>query len=97
MAQPSLSEMDISAFTTRLQFSPKTKTKTIAILAAAEQAEYSRGKSPKALIAAALYIAGILEDEPRSLAEIGQVTEVSQNTLQKHKTQLVRELGIRKQ
>ena len=89
-------ELEISSYATPLHLSSKTQTHARDIVARAEAAGLTARKKPEAIIAAAIYIAGILEDEPHTLAEVGKVTGVSPNTVQKHKTRIVRELGISK-
>jgi transcription initiation factor TFIIIB Brf1 subunit/transcription initiation factor TFIIB len=79
-----------------LQISPKTQKLTERILLEAENAGLTAGRTPKALVAGALYIACILTNEPKTLAKISKAIGVSLNTVQKNKTELVRKLGIRK-
>lgn len=96
MSKPNAFERSISSFGISLQLSRSTVTKASDIFKEAENASLTKGKRPEASVAAALYIAGILENEPRTLAEVGKATGVSVNTVQRYKTQLVRELSIRK-
>ena len=97
MSQNKPSEIDLHSYSVKLQLSLKTQKKTIGIISDAENAGLTVGSAPESIVAAALYIAGILENEPRTLADIGEATGVSQHTVQRQKTRLVRELSIRKQ
>jgi len=96
MTQPAPVKLTVSPYAAQLHLSPTTQTRAKEVIAQAEAAGLTVGKKPEAIIAAALYIAGILEDEPHSLSEVARVTGVAPNTVQKHKTRIVLELGIRK-
>lgn len=97
MPNVSQSPVDISDFSNRLSFSPQTRSQAENILVKINESEIHLRKSPNTLIAVALYIAGILKNEPRTMAQISQITGVSQGTIQKRKTEIVRELGIRRE
>jgi transcription initiation factor TFIIIB Brf1 subunit/transcription initiation factor TFIIB len=97
MSHVSQTQRDISDFSNRLDFSPNTQSQAEDILLKINISDIHSGKSPNTLIAVALYIAGILENEPRTMVQISQVTGVSQGTIQKRKTEIVRELGIRRE
>ena len=96
MTQPAPVKLTISQYAAQLHLSPTTQSRAKDVIAQAESASLNVGVKPEAIIAAALYIAGILEDEPHTLTEVARVTGVAPNTVQRHKTRLVRELGIRK-
>ena len=89
------SNFDLSRFIHQLDLSSSTQDRAEAILIAAEQAGLASRRTPASLMAAALYIAGILEGERRTQKAIGQVTGVSTTTIQKRYRQLVLELDIR--
>ncbi|MFW9985363.1 MAG: hypothetical protein ACFFDJ_02240 [Candidatus Odinarchaeota archaeon] len=86
---------DISSYVNQLQLSPNTKQRAEVILLDADRVGLTSRKAPESLIAAALYIACILEDERRTQKQIGQVTGVSPHTIQTRYRQLVHELEIR--
>ncbi len=86
---------DISSYVNQLQLSPNTKQRAEVILLDADRVGLTSSKAPESLIAAALYIACILEDERRTQKQIGQVTGVSPHTIQTRYRQLVHELEIR--
>jgi transcription initiation factor TFIIB len=96
MKQSTPVKLTISQYAAQLHLLPNTQTRAKEVIAQAETAGLTAGKNPEAIIAAALYIAGILEDDPHTLAEVAKVTGVALNTVQKHKTRIVLELGIRK-
>ena len=97
MSQTKVSEIAISSYGVTLQLSARTLTKASKKLRTGEKTNLTKGKAPETDVAAALYIAGILENEPRTQAKVGQATGVSANTLQRRKTQFDRIWGIRKQ
>jgi transcription initiation factor TFIIB len=87
---------DVASYVSQLHLSPKTQKRAEKIISKAEQASLTSGKSPSTLVAAAIYIASIVEDERRSQSEISQVTGVSVTTIQIRYKELVRKLNIRK-
>jgi transcription initiation factor TFIIB len=95
MALPKQTQYDITSFINQLQLSPNTQKRAEVILHDVERAGLSSRKAPESLIAAALYIACILEDERRTQKKISQVTGVSPSTIQTRYRQLVHELEIR--
>jgi transcription initiation factor TFIIIB Brf1 subunit/transcription initiation factor TFIIB len=96
MTEPNSLTLMVSSYATSLHLSERTQTMARKIAAQAESAGLTIRKKPEAIVAAVIYIAGILEDEPHTLAEIAGVVDVSPNTVQKHKTRIVRALRIRK-
>jgi transcription initiation factor TFIIB len=86
---------DLSRFIHQLELSSSTQDRAEAILIAAEQAGLTSRRTPAGLMAAALYIAGILEGERRTQQVISKVTGVSTTTIQTRYRQLVLELDIR--
>ena len=97
MPRISQTHLDISDYSNRLDFSPSTQSQAEDILLRIRESQINSKKSLNTLIAVALYIAGILENEPRTMAQISQVTGVSQGTIQKRKTKIVRDLGTRRE
>ena len=87
---------DLTPYCSALHLSSATQNRAEKILIDAEQAGLTSQKAQQSLIASALYIACILEEERRTLAEVSQVTGVSLGTVQRNYAWLVRELGIRR-
>jgi transcription initiation factor TFIIB len=86
---------DLSRFIHQLELSSSTQDRAEAILIAAEQAGLTSRRTPAGLMAAALYIASILEGERRTQQAIGQVIGVSAATIQTRYRELVHRLDIR--
>lgn len=89
------SAYNLAPFVNQLELSPKTQKRAQAILVAAERTSLTARKAPASLMAAALYIAGILEGERRTQLMIGRVTGVSTTTIQTRYRELVHGLDIR--
>lgn len=87
---------DVAPYASQLQLSSKTQKRAEEIISNAKQACLTSGKAPDSFIAAALYIASILEEERRSQSAISQVTGVSLSTIQTRYKELVRSLNIRR-
>jgi len=87
---------DVVLYTSQLQLSSKTQKRAEKIISEAQQASLASGKSPDTLVAAALYIASILEEDRRSQLEISKVTGVSLSTIQIRYKELVCKLNIRR-
>ncbi|MFX1318141.1 MAG: hypothetical protein ACFE9O_03250 [Promethearchaeota archaeon] len=94
MNSPEISEYDLAPYIDELRLSSKTRERAQLILIDAEQAGLTVRKAPESLMAAALYIACILENERRTQEAIGQATGVSASTIQTGYKQLVRGLSI---
>ncbi len=94
MSLSNQSQYNISPYVNQLQLSSNTQKRAEAILFDVDRAGLTSRKTPESLIAAALYIACILEDERRTQKKIGQVTGVSPQTIQTRYRQLVHELEI---
>ena len=88
------SNFDLSRFIHLLELSSSTQDQAEAILIAAEQAGLTSRKTPASLMAAALYIASILEGERRTQQVIGQVIGVSASTIRTRYRELVYRLNI---
>jgi transcription initiation factor TFIIB len=89
-------EYDLAPYINQLELSPTTQERAEALLVTAEQAGLTLRRTRAGLIAAVLYIAGILEGERRTQKAIGQVTGVSPQTIQTRYRQLVQVLDIRR-
>ena len=60
----------------------------------AKEAGITAGKDPTGMAAAALYIAGILEDERRTQRQIAQVARVTEVTVRNRYKELVKQLQV---
>jgi len=95
MKSPQVSEYDLAQYVDELRLSSKTRKRAQVILRDAEQEGLTSLKAPESLMAAALYIACILEGERRTQGDIGQVTGVSAKTIYTRYKQLVQKLHIK--
>lgn len=86
---------NVTPYINLLDLSSKTQKRAEAILTEANRAGLSVRKTPESLIAAALYVACILEEERRTQKQISQVTGVSLTTIQVRYRELVHKLDIR--
>jgi transcription initiation factor TFIIB len=72
----------------------KTMRKATEIVKNAKQQRITIGKDPGGIAGAALYIAGIIEDDRRTQREIAKVSRVTEVTIRNRYKELVRSLGI---
>ncbi len=72
----------------------KTIKKATEIIKNAEEKFVTIGKDPGGIVGAALYIAGIIEEDRRTQREIANVTRVTEVTIRNRYKELVRVLGI---
>ena len=72
----------------------KTVKKASEIIKKAEERFVTTGKDPGGIAGAALYIAGILEEDRRTQREIAKVSRVTEVTIRNRYKDLVRSLGI---
>jgi len=84
----------ISRFASKLDIGAKVQTRARDILEKAYTMGLNSGKGPKGLVAAALYIAGILEDERRTQGDISKAIKVTEVTLRHRYTEFDRELEL---
>lgn len=85
---------EITPFIQRLDLSEKTRKRTVHILRQAHHSGISSRKAPQSILAAALYIAAILENERRTQQQISEVTGTSSTTIQLRYRELVHQLGL---
>jgi transcription initiation factor TFIIB len=79
-----------------LAMGQETSAEALMILKRADDKHLLAGKKPRACVAAALYIAGILRDKRRTLGQIAEVAKVSESTITNRYKELVRELDIKR-
>jgi transcription initiation factor TFIIB len=72
----------------------KTVRKATEIIRRAKERRITVGKDPGGIAGAALYIAGILEEDRRTQREIATVSHVTEVTIRNRYKELVRSLGI---
>lgn len=77
-----------------LMLEGRTVKKATEIINQAKENYVTIGKSPGGIAGAALYIAGILEDDRRTQREIAQASRVTEVTIRNRYKELVRVLGI---
>ena len=67
----------IARISSRLEITEKTKRHAIKILKQAQEIEFSAGKDPMGLAAAALYLSCVKNGEEKTQVEIAQVANVT--------------------
>jgi transcription initiation factor TFIIB len=77
-----------------LMLDGRTVRRATEIIQQAKESYVSIGKSPGGIAGAALYIAGILEEDRRTQREIARVSRVTEVTIRNRYKELVRSLGI---
>jgi transcription initiation factor TFIIB len=73
----------------------RTVKKATEIIKNAKERYVTMGKDPGGIAGAAIYIAGILEDDRRTQREIAQVSRITEVTIRNRYKELVRVLGIK--
>ncbi len=84
----------IPRFSNELELSGKVANRAKEILDEAKEEGITAGKDPTGMAAAALYVAGIIENERRTQREIARVARVTEVTVRNRYKEIVRELGI---
>lgn len=87
-------ESYIPRFASRLRLKPETEALALRFVKQAVQREVVSGKDPKSVAAAALYIACILQGEPRTQRDVSEATGVTEVTIRNRYKELVSALGI---
>ncbi|MFX1440984.1 MAG: transcription initiation factor IIB, partial [Promethearchaeota archaeon] len=72
----------------------RTMRKATEIVRKAKEGRITIGKDPGGIAGAALYIAGILEEDKRTQRQIARVSRVTEVTIRNRYKELVRSLGI---
>ncbi|WP_297500971.1 transcription initiation factor IIB [Thermococcus sp.] len=85
----------VNKFADELDLSEKVRRRAIEILEEAYQKGLTSGKSPAGLVAAALYIAGLLEGEKRTQREVAEVARVTEVTVRNRYKELVEKLNLK--
>nr|CAA50006.1 transcription factor IIB [Pyrococcus woesei] len=85
----------VNKFADELGLSEKVRRRAIEILDEAYKRGLTSGKSPAGLVAAALYIASLLEGEKRTQREVAEVARVTEVTVRNRYKELVEKLKIK--
>ncbi|AFK22130.1 transcription initiation factor IIB [Pyrococcus sp. ST04] len=85
----------VTKFADELGLSEKTRRRAVEILEMAYKLGITSGKSPAGLVAAALYIASLLEGEKRTQREVAEVARVTEVTVRNRYKELVEKLGLK--
>lgn len=81
-------------FSSELGLSPKTQSKAIEIIKAAQDKEITSGKGPTGIAAAALYVAALLGGEKRTQREVADVARVTEVTIRNRYKELIEKLDF---
>ena len=84
----------VPRFCAALGLGSEVQEKAIEIISKAEGRNLASGRSPKAIAAAAIYIASILEGQNRSQSEVSAVSGITEVTIRNRYKELCKELGI---
>ncbi|MBO8183535.1 MAG: transcription initiation factor IIB [Archaeoglobus sp.] len=85
----------VPRFCTTLNLNGEVQGRAIEVIEKAEERYLISGRSPKAIAAAAIYIASILEGLDRSQNEISAVTGITEVTIRNRYKELCKKLGIK--
>ncbi|ASJ00384.1 transcription initiation factor IIB [Thermococcus gorgonarius] len=85
----------VNKFADELGLSEKVRKRAIELLEEAYNRGLTSGKSPAGLVAAALYIAGLMEGERRTQREVAEVARVTEVTVRNRYKELVEKLNLK--
>lgn len=85
----------VPRFCTTLNLNGEVQGRAIEVIEKAKERYLISGRSPKAIAAAAIYIASILEGLDRSQNEISAVTGITEVTIRNRYKELCKKLGIK--
>lgn len=91
---PARPEDFIPRFGSQLNFSGHTQARARKIIEEAREKDLISGRSPEGVVAAALYIASLIEDEKRSQKKIADIIGVTEVTIRKGYQDFVGGLGL---
>ncbi len=81
-------------FSSELNLAPKTQSKAIEIIKAAQEKEITSGKGPTGIAAAALYVAALLSGDKRTQREVADVARVTEVTIRNRYKELIEKLDF---
>lgn len=84
----------VPRFSSSLNLSPETQTRSVEIIEAAQRAELTSGRGPTGIAAAALYVASLINGEKRTQREVAEVAGVTEVTIRNRYKELLKELGL---
>ncbi len=89
------SPMDyVSRFCNELKLSSNTQSLVVDILKKADEAELTSGRGPTGVVAAAIYIASLMNNERRTQREVAEVAGVTEVTIRNRYKELAEKLEI---
>jgi len=83
----------VARIASKVGMSEKTIRRAFEIIRITEEKEISAGKAPMGLAASALYLAGLIEGEPKTQKEIAEAAEVTEVTVRNRYKGLRAQLG----
>ncbi|ASJ10985.1 transcription initiation factor IIB [Thermococcus sp. P6] len=85
----------VDKFADELGLNDRVRKRAVKILEEAYEKGLTSGKSPAGLVAAALYIAGLMEDDKRTQREVAEVARVTEVTVRNRYKELVERLNLK--
>lgn len=85
---------NVAGIASKVGMSERVKRRAIEIIRQVEEKGVSAGKSPMGLAASALYLAGLMEGEPRTQKELAEAAGVTEVTVRNRYKGLRAELGL---
>ncbi|NQV09438.1 transcription initiation factor IIB [Candidatus Woesearchaeota archaeon] len=86
----------IARFSSSLNLSAETQSKSVEILEKAQKAELTSGRGPTGIAAAALYVSALIHGEKRTQREVADVAGVTEVTIRNRYKELLEELDLEK-
>jgi transcription initiation factor TFIIB len=86
----------IPRFSSSLKLTPKTQSKAVEIIEAAQGAELTSGRGPTGIAAAGLYVAALINGEKRTQREVADVAGVTEVTIRNRYKELLDKLELEK-
>lgn len=91
---PTMPQDYIYRFSSELKLSPKTISRAIELIEAAQKKEITSGKGPMGIAAASLYVATLLCNEKRTQREVADVAGVTEVTIRNRYKELLEKLNL---
>ncbi len=85
----------VNRFADELGLSEKVRRRAVKLLEMAYSVGLTSGKSPSGLVAAALYVASLIEGEKKTQREVAEVAHVTEVTVRNRYKELVEKLNIK--
>jgi transcription initiation factor TFIIB len=84
----------IPRFSSSLELSPETQSRSIEIIELCQEAELTSGRGPTGIAAASLYVAALINGEKRTQREVADVAGVTEVTIRNRYKELLIELKL---